>query len=62
MVTGGRGDTYHQTETAFLLHLFNTPGITLDAWQVLAGGDGYDYALIHEGTGVESFAAYLTAH
>jgi hypothetical protein len=57
---GGRGETYNQAETEFLLRLFNTPGITLEAWQVFAGGNGYDHNLIQEGAGVDSFLAYLT--
>lgn len=37
---GGRGDVNSQVETDFLLHLFALPNITLQSWQVLAGGRG----------------------
>ena len=57
---GGRGDVNNQVETDFLLHLFALPNITLQAWQVLAGGEGYDYVVSAAGTDAGSFMAYLS--
>ena len=56
---GGRGDVNNQVETDFLLHLFALPNITLQSWQVLAGGEGYDYVVSAAGTDAGSFRAYL---
>lgn len=56
---GGRGNLYNQVETAFLLSLFSTPAISLQSWEVLAGGEGYDYATIQAGIDVDSFIAYV---
>lgn len=56
---GGRGDAYARLETGLLVHLFVNPGITLQRWQVLAGGNGYDYSLLQGGTDAGSFLAYL---
>jgi hypothetical protein len=56
---GGRGDANNQLETDFLLHLFALPNITLQSWQVLAGGEGYDYVVSAAGTDAGSFMAYL---
>ena len=57
---GGRGDVNNQAETDFLLHLFALPNITLQSWQVLAGGEGYDYVVSAAGTDAGSFMAYLS--
>ena len=57
---GGRGDANNQVETDFLLHLFALPNITLQSWQVLAGGEGYDYVVSAAGTDAGSFMAYLS--
>lgn len=57
---GGRGSVNSQVETDFLLHLFALPNITLQAWQVLAGGEGYDYVVSAAGTDAGSFMAYLS--
>lgn len=42
-----------------LLDLLATPGIALGAWQVQAGGEGYDYITVRTGVGWKSFASYL---
>lgn len=57
---GGRGSVNSQVETDFLLHLFALPNITLQSWQVLAGGEGYDYVVSAAGTDAGSFMAYLS--
>lgn len=58
---GGRGTPYDQLETAWLLQLFRTSGIQLQTWQVMAGGNGYDYVVVQAGTYVDSFINYLIA-
>lgn len=57
---GGRGDANNQVETDFLLHLFALPNITLQSWQVLAGGEGYDYVVSAMGMDAGSFMTYLS--
>ncbi len=56
---GGRGDDYNRAETALLLHLLADPGIALRSWQVLAGGDGYDFQSVAAGADTASLSAYL---
>jgi hypothetical protein len=56
---GGRGEQHSRAETAFLLHLFSAPGVTLRDWKVVAGGEGYDYKTIREGVGLDDFRSYI---
>jgi hypothetical protein len=56
---GGRGEEYNDVETSFLLNVLAAPGITLQSWSVLAGGNGYDYTTLHEGEGIDELNAYL---
>ena len=55
----GRGETYAQIETAFLLELLKHPVLQLAQWQVLAGGNGYDYITLQSGYDSRSLLAYL---
>jgi hypothetical protein len=56
---GGRGQGCGEAETALLVQLFATAGVVLESWEVLAGGNGYDYVLVRQGGGLDSLRAYL---
>ena len=55
----GRGEAYSQVETALLLELLKHPLLQLAQWQVLAGGNGYDYITLQSGHDPRSLLAYL---
>ena len=55
----GRGEAYSQVETALLLELLKHPLLQLTQWQVLAGGNGYDYMTLQSGHDPRSLLAYL---
>lgn len=57
---GGRGEEYNRAETAWLLAVLTTPGIVLRDWKVVAGGEGYDYKTIREGSGIDDLRRYIT--
>jgi hypothetical protein len=56
----GRGNAYAQVETAFLLELLKHPMLQLEQWQVLAGGNGYDYITLQSEQSQTRLLAYLT--
>lgn len=57
---GGRGATYHESETAVLMELLSLADVTLLSWKVQAGGNGYDYRTIREGRDIGSLTGYLS--
>lgn len=57
---GGRGAAYHDVETAFLRDLLSAEAISLRSWKVLAGGEGYEFRTLREGTDIASLLAYLS--
>ncbi|NTV99820.1 MAG: hypothetical protein HGA19_00775 [Oscillochloris sp.] len=56
---GGRGEITSCAETALLHALLDAPQITLHRWEVYAGGDGYAYRTLRNGTDTASLRAYL---
>ena len=57
---GGRGEAYAQIETDFLLDLLKHPHLQLTQWQVLAGGNGYEFITLQKAQTKNSLLTYLT--
>ena len=57
---GGRGEAYAQIETNFLLALLKHPHLQLEQWQVLAGGNGYEFITLQKAQTKTSLLTYLT--
>ena len=56
----GRGEAYSQVETALLLELLKHPLLQLTQWQVLAGGNGYEFITLQKAQTKTSLLTYLT--
>jgi hypothetical protein len=57
---GGRGEAYAQIETNFLLALLKHPHLQLEQWQVLAGGNGYEFITLQKAQTKTSLLTYLS--
>ena len=57
----GRGQDYAQVETALLLAVLANPAIQVQTWEVLAGGNGYEFVPLCSGVDGVSLRNYLQA-
>lgn len=55
----GYGDPYAAEERALVRWLLGLPQLELQTWQVVAGGDGYDYSELASGSSGTDLLVYL---
>lgn len=58
---GGREDNYARTETSFLLGLLAQPKLGLQHWGIYAGGQGYPWLALREGSNADELERYINA-